>query len=119
MTIDNFCFYFQNRLIQTSQTGGQPYSDTSPFSIPWLGHRELLHSGRPQLKTLAGDKRSSLFFRIVMAKKEKFNRQIRPSDWSHSQHERVGPVRSRRPNFHCAGLSIPGTGIVAFYFFVS
>jgi hypothetical protein len=25
----------QNRLIQTSQTGGQLYSDTSPFSIPW------------------------------------------------------------------------------------
>jgi hypothetical protein len=24
----------QNRLIQTSQTGGQRYSDTSPFSIP-------------------------------------------------------------------------------------
>ena len=21
--------------MQTSQTGGQPYSDTSPFSIPW------------------------------------------------------------------------------------
>jgi hypothetical protein len=32
---DNFCFYLQNRLIQTSQTGGQWYSDTSPFSIPW------------------------------------------------------------------------------------
>jgi len=31
-----FCFYFQNRLIQTSQTGVQRYSDTSPFSIPWL-----------------------------------------------------------------------------------
>jgi hypothetical protein len=31
----NFCFYLQNRLIQTSQTGGQRYSDTSPFSIPW------------------------------------------------------------------------------------
>jgi hypothetical protein len=30
-----FCFYLQNRLIQTSQTGGQQYSDTSPFSIPW------------------------------------------------------------------------------------
>jgi hypothetical protein len=29
MTTDNFCFYFQNRLIQTSQTGGQWYSDTS------------------------------------------------------------------------------------------
>ncbi len=36
MTTDNFCFYLQNRLIQTSQTGGQWYSDTSPFSIPWV-----------------------------------------------------------------------------------
>jgi hypothetical protein len=35
MTTDNFCFYLQNRLIQTSQTGGHRYSDTSPFSIPW------------------------------------------------------------------------------------
>ncbi len=29
-----FLFYLQNRLIQTSQTGGQWYSDTPPFSIP-------------------------------------------------------------------------------------
>jgi len=36
MTTDNFCFYLQNRLIQTSQTGGVQYSDTSAFSIPWL-----------------------------------------------------------------------------------
>jgi hypothetical protein len=36
MTTDNFCFYLQNRLIQTSQTGGQWYNDTSPFSIPWF-----------------------------------------------------------------------------------
>jgi hypothetical protein len=35
LTTDNFCSYLQNRLIQTSQTGGQRYSDTSPFSIPW------------------------------------------------------------------------------------
>jgi hypothetical protein len=35
MTTDNFYFYLQKRLIQTSQTGGQRYSDTSPFSIPW------------------------------------------------------------------------------------
>ncbi len=35
MTTDNFCFYSQNRLIQASQTGGQWYSDTFPFSIPW------------------------------------------------------------------------------------
>jgi hypothetical protein len=34
MTIDNFCFYWQNRLIQTSQTGGQWYSDTSPLVFP-------------------------------------------------------------------------------------
>ncbi len=35
LTTDNICFYLQNRLIQTSQTGGQGYSDISPFSIPW------------------------------------------------------------------------------------
>jgi hypothetical protein len=36
MTADNFSFYLQNRVFQKSQTGGQWYSDTSPFSIPWL-----------------------------------------------------------------------------------
>jgi hypothetical protein len=35
MTTDNFRFYLQNRIIQTSLTGGQRYSDASPFSIPW------------------------------------------------------------------------------------
>ncbi len=35
MTTEFFCFYLKNRLIQTSQTGGQWYSDTSPFRIPW------------------------------------------------------------------------------------
>jgi hypothetical protein len=35
LTTDNFCFYLLHRLVQTSQTGGQWYSDTSPFSIPW------------------------------------------------------------------------------------
>jgi hypothetical protein len=34
MTNNNFCFSLQNRLVQTSQTGGQPYNDTSPFSNP-------------------------------------------------------------------------------------
>ncbi len=37
MRSDNFWFYLQNRLIQTSQAGGQWYIDPSPFSIPWLG----------------------------------------------------------------------------------
>ncbi len=36
MTTDNFCFYLQNRLIQTSQTGGQWYSDTSSLVFPEL-----------------------------------------------------------------------------------
>jgi hypothetical protein len=31
----------QNRLIKISQTGGQWYSDTSPFSIPWLERVEV------------------------------------------------------------------------------
>jgi len=35
MTTNNFCFDLQSILIQTSQTGGQRYSDTCPFSIPW------------------------------------------------------------------------------------
>jgi hypothetical protein len=43
MTTDNFCFYLQNRLIQTSQTGGQWYSDTFPFSIPCF---DILHRKR-------------------------------------------------------------------------
>jgi len=38
MTTDIFCFYLQNRLIQTSQTGGQQYSDTSHFSIPCMDY---------------------------------------------------------------------------------
>ncbi len=42
MTTDNFCFYLRNRLIQTCQTGGQQYSDTSPFSIPWFQHFFLI-----------------------------------------------------------------------------
>jgi hypothetical protein len=45
MTIDNFCFYLQNRLIQTNQTGSQWYSDTSPFSFPCTSqclNREML-----------------------------------------------------------------------------
>jgi hypothetical protein len=34
MTTDNFCFYLQNRLIQTSQTGGQQYSVLPPLVFP-------------------------------------------------------------------------------------
>jgi len=42
MTTDNFCFYLQNRLIRTGQTGGQLYIDTSPFSVPcYYYHYEM------------------------------------------------------------------------------
>jgi hypothetical protein len=52
MTTNDFCFYLQNRLIQTSQTGGQLYSDTSPLSIPCCG---LSRSARlPWLISFAG-----------------------------------------------------------------
>jgi len=43
MTSENFCLYLQNRLIQTSQTGGQWYSDTPPFSIPWFNKPTSVH----------------------------------------------------------------------------
>ncbi len=33
MTTDIFCFYLQNRLIQTSQTGGQWYNDTPLMKV--------------------------------------------------------------------------------------
>jgi len=39
MTTVNCCFYFQIRLIQTCQTGGQWYSDTSPISIPYISYK--------------------------------------------------------------------------------
>ncbi len=44
MTADNFCFHLQNSLILASQTGGQWYSDTSPFRIPCLDK----HTSLPQ-----------------------------------------------------------------------
>ncbi len=44
MTTNNFCFYLQNRLIQTSQTGGQWYSDTYPFSVPWIELKNYYYS---------------------------------------------------------------------------
>ncbi len=67
MTTDNFCFYLQNRLVQTSQTGGKWYSDTSPFRIPCLyptpfqGILPAQLRGRPTLKnTIASIKELTL-----------------------------------------------------------
>jgi hypothetical protein len=62
MTTDNFCFYLQSRLFQTSQTGGQWYNDTSPFSIPCLllqdegeGSRNLVVVTEQLLNECPGD----------------------------------------------------------------
>jgi hypothetical protein len=41
MNTENF-FYLQNRLIETSQTGRQWYSDTSPLRISWLNISTLI-----------------------------------------------------------------------------
>jgi hypothetical protein len=54
MTIDIFCFYLQNRLIQTSQMGGQWYSDTSPFSIPFSDIPLLQSMGLTEESLLKG-----------------------------------------------------------------
>ncbi len=50
MTTDNFCFYLLNSLIQTSQTGGQQYSDTSPFSNAWL-NSPVYYRSHPPFRT--------------------------------------------------------------------
>jgi hypothetical protein len=50
-TLNFFCFYLQNRLIQTSQIGGQRYSDTSPFSIPWSSSFCFAVSGEEKAMT--------------------------------------------------------------------
>jgi hypothetical protein len=49
-TTDNFCFYLQNRLIQTSQKGGQRYMILPPFVFPAASYEadvpeniELMH----------------------------------------------------------------------------
>jgi len=75
MTTDNFCFYLQNRLIQTSQTGGQWYDDTSPFSIPCLN----LHN--PPWATLSNFVRFSISRKIevtVTNNRGFFSLQTRP-----------------------------------------
>jgi hypothetical protein len=46
MPSDNFCFYLQNRLIQTSQTGGQWHRYTSPSIIPWTNALAYCRSQR-------------------------------------------------------------------------
>jgi hypothetical protein len=55
MKTDNFYFYLQNRQ-QTSQAGGQLYSDTSPFSIPCRNKHSSLfaHSFGNEEKSFIG-----------------------------------------------------------------
>jgi hypothetical protein len=70
MTTDNFCFYLQNRLIKTSQTGGQWHRDTSPLSIPcsiqgsWAEHSTTVHN-QVFLSPLVSDRIWTLNLRIM------------------------------------------------------
>jgi hypothetical protein len=62
MTPEIFCFYLQNRLIQTSQTRGQQqYSDTSPFSIPCLLALATLSGATEKEMTLIGNDIAGIF----------------------------------------------------------
>ncbi len=68
MTTDNFCFYLQNRLIQTSQTGGQWYSDTSPFSIPWQNYPSVVkygYSTMPRAKLFGNNRQKVKLANII------------------------------------------------------
>jgi len=47
MTTDNFCFYLQNKLIQSSQTGGPWYSGTPPLVFPGYCSLENQFFNRP------------------------------------------------------------------------
>jgi len=64
MTTDNFCFYLQNRPIQTGQTGGQWYNYTSPFSIPWIGSNQSIRTGA-KLRALLFEIRKNTNFVFV------------------------------------------------------
>jgi hypothetical protein len=62
MTTDNFCFCLQNRLIPKGQTGGQRYSDTSPFTIPWfIAKRHIGKAYQAQKKKHSIDIHNTLF----------------------------------------------------------
>jgi hypothetical protein len=67
-----FCLYLQNRLIQTSQTGGQWYSDTSPFSIPWSSMslfrwETIINIGQHFDQRIEGQSRfTTVIFRLLM-----------------------------------------------------
>jgi len=56
--IADIFIYLQNRLIQTSQIGGQRYSDTSPISIPWSNY--LLWRNSAAFIGLKNDTRQNL-----------------------------------------------------------
>jgi hypothetical protein len=67
MTTGNFCFYLQNRLFQTSQTGGQWYNDTFPplvfpGSTIWTDSRPQPWYNEWSVSTTVPLQRSILFF---------------------------------------------------------
>jgi hypothetical protein len=77
MMTDNFCFYLLNRLIQTSQKGGQWFSDYSPFSIPWF---ELKKSFNVYRQILFKDLRKVglNFIHLALMKASKMKTRVKP-----------------------------------------
>jgi hypothetical protein len=110
MTTDNFCFHLQNRLIQTSQTGGQWYSDTYPFSIPWIGTSQY----KTWLKRFDRDKRSSLFAsRIGGDERDHLTRLERDVTTLESFAGNFGNVLEGATTFSTTTLNSTTLGIVA------
>jgi hypothetical protein len=66
MAIDNFCFYLQNRLIQTSQSGGQWYNDTSPFRILCISTQFLPPDGHLDSKYVLQDLTSEKITKLLI-----------------------------------------------------
>ncbi len=77
--MDNFCFYFQNRLIKTSQTEGQQYSDAYPVSIPWLSVRIQLQQEEANTKKLQRLEYNVVFL-FCLIRQPSFPDMIRPLD---------------------------------------
>jgi hypothetical protein len=71
MITDNFCFYFQNRLIQTSQTGGQQYSYTSPLVFP-------AETVSPRWKDLARTSTHASFYGVLVGGEDRVLSKLSP-----------------------------------------
>jgi hypothetical protein len=118
MTTDRFSFYFQNRLIQTSQVGGQWYSDTSPLSIPWiipfiLSRLELIRNCLPFGHSNLGLLRFSRFIGITFGPicPTKRRRDIHGKGTQHNDTQHSNKVEMLRIN-HTQHKNSGASGVI-------